>query len=151
MRHSFFLEFDEILNKCRRGPKYLARPEIRAIVQNSFAFIGERWLDMIAYCIMPNHVHFVGALTGDRSLAEIMHALKGFTAKQANEVLGNAGKPFWQPESYDRVVQSGKLGTSVYYTINNPVKAGLVHQWWDWPGTFLSPDFYGIERGPNTV
>jgi len=33
----------------------------------------------------------------------------------------------------------------VYYILMNPVKAGLVDDWRDWPGTYLSPNFYGLE------
>src|SRR5665213_553794 len=98
---SFFREYDAVLDRARRGPKFLARKDIQDIMHRSFAFIGERWLDLIAYCIMPNHVHFVAGLKGERSLSEVMHALKGWSAKEGNAILVMTGKPFWQPESYD--------------------------------------------------
>jgi len=29
----------------------------------------------------------------------------------------------------------------MWYVLNNPVKAGLVKNWKDWPATYLNPDF----------
>ncbi len=140
----FFKDYDALLGAAKRGPKYLARPDICAVVRNSFTYIEDRWLDLIAYSIMPNHVHFVGSLKGERSLSQIMHSLKGFTAREANRLLGKTGIPFWQPESYDRVIRKGRLASSVIYTLNNPVKAGLVERWDQWPGNYLAERYNDI-------
>ena len=141
----FFQEFDFVLDAARYGPKYLAQPEIREIVKSSLDFAAKEWLDMIAYTIMPNHVHFVAGIKGEKTLSQVMQSLKGFTSREANKLMGRTGKSFWQPESYDRVIRDGRLGNAVFYTLNNPVKAGLVKDWRDWPGTYLSTEFYGIE------
>jgi hypothetical protein len=51
--------------------------------------------------------------------------LKGFTAYQANLLLGTHG-PFWQEESFDRLVRSGEQFDRIQaYIEQNPVKAGL--------------------------
>jgi hypothetical protein len=52
--------------------------------------------------------------------------LKGFTAHEANRILGQAPARFWQDESYDDVVRSeGGRERVRRYIENNPVKAGL--------------------------
>jgi len=52
--------------------------------------------------------------------------LKGYTARQANRMLGRTGEAFWQPESYDHWVRSEQeWGRIVRYIENNPVGAGL--------------------------
>jgi len=141
----YFKEYDFVLDAAMHGPKYLARPDIMEIVKSSLIYAGEQWLDMIAYAIMPNHVHFVAELKSDRTLSQIMQPLKGFTSREANKLLDRSGTAFWQPESYDRVVRDGRLGNTVHYILMNPVKAGLVSDWRDWEGNYLSPDFHGIE------
>jgi putative transposase len=147
----YFRDYDTLLDTARRGPKYLARPEIREVIRASFAFVGELWLDIIAYSIMPNHVHFVGGIKGDRSLSQVMQSLKGYSAREANLILGKTGAPFWQPENYDHVIRKGKLPASVIYVLNNPVKAGLVTQWEEWPGNYLAPEYQGIMSVPKTI
>jgi REP element-mobilizing transposase RayT len=42
-----------------------------------------------AWVVMPNHVQL--PLT---ELAKIMHSVKGFTARRANQILGRVGLPF---------------------------------------------------------
>jgi REP element-mobilizing transposase RayT len=67
------------------------------------------------------------------SLASIMHSLKRHTARQANLILGRTGD-FWHHESYDHVVRDlDQYRRIVDYVLNNPVKAGLVAEWQDWP------------------
>jgi REP element-mobilizing transposase RayT len=68
------------------------------------------------------------------SLASIMQSLKGYTAFQANKVLGREGE-FWVHESYDHCIRSAdEWRRIVAYVLNNPVKAGYVEHWqaWKW-------------------
>jgi putative transposase len=140
-----FQRMDFILDAARHGPKYLLQSEIMAIIRGSLHYSDTRWMDVIAFTIMPNHVHFVASVTGEKTLPQIMQSLKGFTAREANKLLGHTGDQFWQSESYDRVVRKGRLGNTVRYILMNPVQAGLVSDWRDWPGSYLSPNFLGIE------
>ena len=71
-----------------------------------------------------------------------MQFLKGGSAFSANKVLDRRGYPFWQDESYDRCIRNEKeLKNTINYILQNPVKAGLVQGWEDWPFTFLSPKY----------
>ncbi len=55
-----------------------------------------------------------------------MRQLKGATARQANKLLHRAGKPFWQHESYDRLVRDAEEFRRIdNYIVRNPVRAGL--------------------------
>jgi hypothetical protein len=62
-------------------------------------------------------------------------------AKKSNKVLNRKGK-FWQPESYDRVIRDDRqLENKLRYTLYNPVKAGLISDWKQWPHTYCKPEF----------
>jgi hypothetical protein len=55
--------------------------------------------------------------------------LKGFTSHEANGILGRRGTPFWQDESYDRVVRGEVEFRRIRaYIEDNPVTAGLVRR-----------------------
>jgi len=86
---------------------------------------------------MPNHVHAVVSLTKDAPpLADTLQRLKGYTALQANKLLERSGQ-FWQRETYDHLVRSGEeMARIIAYVVNNPVKAGLVERWEQWPYTY---------------
>ncbi|MEW5986568.1 MAG: hypothetical protein AB1791_08050 [Chloroflexota bacterium] len=62
--------------------------------------------------------------------------MKGYTAGQANLLLERTGA-FWQHESYDHYVRdAAELERIVAYVVNNPVKAGLVTDWQEWPWAY---------------
>jgi hypothetical protein len=93
---------------------------------------------MIAWCIMPNHVH---ALVEPRHpIAKIVQGWKSFTARWAlarNEEL-QLGIPdsrhFWMREYWDRYIRHERhLIDVITYFHNNPVKAGLCRRPQDWP------------------
>jgi REP element-mobilizing transposase RayT len=85
-----------------------------------------------AYVVMPNHVHIL--VTPFVPLPKLTKSLKGITAKRANEMLRLTGKPFWQEESYDRVVRDEREFDRIQHYIEwNPVRAGLVCEARDYP------------------
>lgn len=114
------------------------------------SYTGIQWfLILYAYCIMPNHLHLVFRhLIWDENkvhpITDIMRNFKRYTARECNRIL-NRRSPFWQPESYDRVIRdNNELENTIRYTLNNPVKAGLAKQWDEWPYSYCKPEY---ERG----
>jgi hypothetical protein len=76
-----------------------------------------------------------------------MHSLKRFTAKEGNRMLGLTGQPFWQDESYDRLIRDGEFERIANYIEMNPVKAGLVSAPEDFPWSSARP----IDNRPQVV
>jgi len=76
---------------------------------------------------MPNHVHVLW--TPWVSLPVLIRSVKGPTARSANQLLGRAGKRFWQEEYFDRVVRNDAEFSKIRRYIEwNPVAAALVAQ-----------------------
>ncbi|MEK7995003.1 MAG: transposase [Planctomycetota bacterium] len=120
-------ELDAGLGACS-----LRHTEIASLVQDAlFHFDSERyWL--IAWCIMPNHVHAVIDVSGDHSLSDIVRSWKSFTARRANTQLRRLGT-FWHADYFDRYMRDeDHLARTVEYVEENPVKAGLVGAAIDW-------------------
>jgi REP element-mobilizing transposase RayT len=68
-----------------------------------------------------------------------MQSLKGYTAREANKLLGRHGH-FWDAESYDHEVRDANEFANIKrYILNNPVKAGLVKNWRDWKWNWAAP------------
>ncbi len=144
-----FGRYDAWLERCKDGPHWLAEERIARIVTKQIhALDGERYR-LLAYCIMSNHVHLLfdtsgflvasdikhGGKTASYPLTDTLRLLKGRTARYCNQALGRSGA-FWHHESYDHVVRNeGELQRILWYILNNPVKAGLVAHWQDWPFT----------------
>ena len=136
----FFGKWDAILDQGK-GPDWLRNPEIAKLVADAMGFFDGKRYALLAYCIMANHVHvvFTPLLKTAETyylLAQIMHTMKGYSAGNANRLLGRSSA-FWLHESYDHCVQSeAELERIVAYVVNNPVKAGLVSDWQAWPWTY---------------
>lgn len=138
-----FGQWDDALDNANQGPIWLRDPRIAEIATESLHHRDDGVYALDAYCIMPNHVHLVctPAPKPDESyhaLSAILHSLKRYTARRANEVLGRSGQ-FWQHENYDRAVRDeDELHRILTYVMNNPVKAGLVTAWEDWNWTYVA-------------
>ena len=121
-----FVVMDRFLDKADTGPRFLGIPEIAELVVQCLRDGEQRFqrYQLHAFVVMPNHVHML--VTPSVVSAKWLGPLKGFTAYQANRILGRTGT-FWQQESYDHVVRSSAgLERVRHYIENNPVKAGLV-------------------------
>ncbi|WP_234047391.1 (E)-4-hydroxy-3-methylbut-2-enyl-diphosphate synthase [Luteolibacter pohnpeiensis] len=95
-------------------------------------FDGARY-DLLAWAVMPNHVHVILKPAAGEELEKILHSWKSFTAHEINKLRGSEGK-IWQKESYDHLIRDGEdLKNQVAYVLNNPIKARLEN--WQWVGT----------------
>jgi REP element-mobilizing transposase RayT len=107
------------------GACWLKDPTVAALVENAMLYFdGERYR-LLAWCVMPNHVHVVVEPIEGHRLGTIVQAWKSFSAKKANSALDRSG-PFWHKDYFDRFIRDeGHLARTVEYIENNPVKAGL--------------------------
>ncbi|RME83842.1 MAG: transposase [Caldilineae bacterium] len=148
-QHRFAL-YERYLESAPQGPTWLAQPAVAGVVRAEMHRLDGQRYTLLAYCIMPNHVHLlidtVGFASGQTPttsvsfLTETLRLLKGRSARFANQYLKRRGA-FWQSESFDHVVRSPEsLLRIVRYIAYNPVRAGLVNQWRHWPFTWVQPE-----------
>jgi len=126
---------DRLLAETSAGPLYLKRPEIAQMVVEAIRYWDPAHFLLHHFAVMPNHVHIL--ITPKVSVARVMQSLKRFTAREANRILGLTGSPFWQDESYDRLVRNDEeFARIARYIEMNPVHAGLVTEpaQYPWPG-----------------
>lgn len=154
LRIELFKKYDALLDRPSSGPRWLMDDRTAKVVGDALMYWDRRVCEMIAYCIMSNHVHAILATgtMGNTSFPEGLHgptpyhltniltSIKKFTARKANIILGLSGA-FWQDESYDHVVRENELTAAIHYVLNNPVKAGLVKHWREWRWSYLKEGF----------
>jgi REP element-mobilizing transposase RayT len=110
-------------------------------------------VESLAYVIMPNHFHWLLALTGECSLSTLMGQVKGAAAHHLNQL--HVGAPsvatesgmiaakaaptvrlgrIWQKGFHDRALRRDEDIRSVArYMVMNPVRAGVARRIWDYP------------------
>ena len=149
----FFKIFDESLDKVLNGVDYLKREDVaKTVVEQLKKYDGECY-ELLAYCIMPNHVHilidtrlqlskleFEDEITIENytPLYKIMQRIKGASARFSNLSLRRTNHTFWQRDYFDYFIRNEKeLQRVISYILENPVKAKLVKVWDEWPFSFV--------------
>jgi len=136
-----FAFLENCLDRAAYGPTWLADERIASVVADALHLRDGKQYRLDVFSIMPNHVHAlfqpaVGA-NEPRSLSSIMHSLKRNTAKRANAILKRSGA-FWEHETFDHFIRNSREQERVVnYVLGNPVKAGLVSNWREWPWNYV--------------
>ncbi|MDP3912691.1 MAG: transposase [Bacteroidota bacterium] len=138
--------YDKNLHNSTEPTILLIKENNRILIENALLFWEGKRLTNHAWCIMSNHVHWVLSVSEKDEngkpvfLEDILHSVKLFTARRINDNEGKSGQ-FWEHESFDTTIRNEThFANVVNYVINNPVSAGLVSDWRDWPGTRVFGD-----------
>jgi putative transposase len=115
------------------GAHFLSNQGNAQCVQEALLhFDGERYR-LLAWCVMPNHVHVVAEQIEGWPLAGVVHAWKSFTAKHINRALARSGA-VWMREYFDRFMRDDEhFNATIGYVERNPVARGWVAMPEDWP------------------
>ena len=109
----------------------LSNPDMAQVVQDALKYHDGEKYNLLAWSIMPNHVHVL--IKTKDNLSKIIQSWKSFTGKWALannkkyhlEIPAGASE-FWMPEYWDRFIRDEEhFNNTVKYILNNPQKANL--------------------------
>jgi putative transposase len=81
---------------------------------------------LLAWVLMPDHVHMLLELGSDERLSVAVNRIKTVTARAVNRHLGRTGR-VWQRAFHDHALRADEDVAKVgRYIICNPLRAGLV-------------------------
>jgi REP element-mobilizing transposase RayT len=109
----------------------------RRVVTRLDAATATRTGFILAWCLMPDHLHAV--IAGAPDVVAWAGVFKAQTTKDVQS-LGWTG-PLWQRSFHDRGLRDdgASIERAVRYVLDNPVRAGLVMHVDDWP-------YWGVTR-----
>jgi len=134
------------------------RPMYKNILLESIQFCQiNKGLDLNAWCLMTNHLHFIGSAREGFLMSNILRDMKKFTSKMIIDAISNneqesrkewmlaifksAGNynsnntdyQFWQQDNRPIELWSNEvIQQKLTYIHNNPVSMGLVDDPWHW-------------------
>lgn len=134
------------------------RPMYKNILLESIQFCQiNKGLDLNAWCLMTNHLHFIGSAREGFLMSNILRDMKKFTSKKIFDAIAdneqesrrewmlaifkNAGSynsnnkdfQFWQQDNRPIELWSNEvIQQKLIYIHNNPVTMGLVDEPWHW-------------------
>ena len=124
------------------GSCVLRKPAIANMVQESLLTFDSQRYHLLAWVVMPNHVHVLFQPINGWTVAKIVASWKKFTARKICDALRSgtpisrlaATTPVWHREYWDRFIRDRTHLLQVLdYIHQNPVKAGLVAKPDSWP------------------
>ncbi len=86
---------------------------------------SEQNIDVLAYCLMKNHVHFVLVPSQSDSLGKMFNQVSMRYSQYFNKKLGKRGH-LWQDRYFSCPLDEDHLYEVFRYIENNPVQAGIV-------------------------
>jgi REP element-mobilizing transposase RayT len=116
-----------------RGSCVLVEAPCAKIVESVLThFDGARYR-LLAWVIMPNHVHSILEQMPGHRLGDIVRSWKNYSARRINSLRDRHGA-VWAPDYFDRFIRNeDHLANAIHYVEDNPVKAGLVSSPDKWP------------------
>src|SRR5438034_3576687 len=86
------------------GACHLRDDRVARLAEDALLHFNGRRYYLLAWVVMPNHVHALIETNPGNGLPQIVHSWKSFTAKAANRLLSRDGES-WQPEYFDRYIR----------------------------------------------
>lgn len=99
---------------------------------------GKYGFKVYLYTFMPNHLHL--CLVGNRENANLIKMINMFKQKTGFRYKKDFQETLWQSSYYDHVIRKEEgVENAVRYMLNNPVRKGLVKDYWEYPfsGSFV--------------
>lgn len=95
--------------------------------------LKEQQSKILAWVVMPDHMHLALQLAEDETLAKTMNRINSCSAIAVNKALNRHSK-LWQGAYHDHALRDeGQLFTAIRYLISNPIRAGLAEKLGDYP------------------
>lgn len=106
------------------------------VVENWKHFATERY-DLIAWVVMPNHVHLLLRTYEGVDLGRVIQSWKSYTGRRINLMdhpkPTNTADGIWMRDYWDRFIRHERhFQTTLEYIHGNPVKAKLARRAEDW-------------------
>jgi putative transposase len=110
-----------------RGRNQLANKNVYATIREAFLFyqnLGR--IRVVVWTLMPDHLHFIAAFNHDFGMPRLIKNFKKYITIKCGIL--------WQRGFFDHRLRSSKEFSEKYwYVLLNPVRAGLVKKFEDWP------------------
>jgi REP element-mobilizing transposase RayT len=115
-----------------RQKTFLADHDYQFYLDLAFDLAPLKGVSMVAYCLMPNHVHLIAVPAEEDSLSRWLQCLQAEYARSLHMRVQRVGH-LWQARFYSVALDDRHLRVATEYVHQNPVRAKLVRDALDWP------------------
>ena len=142
-------EYYHIYNRgCNRELIFRSHENYRFLLRRVKHYLPEYQISVIAYCLMPNHYHFLLRQDGTQPISTLIQAIFNSYTKAFNKMHGRSGTLFEGPFQAVHIAEERYLVHLCRYIHRNPLDAGLVAHPADW---LYSNYLEWVERRSGTL
>ncbi|MBK8324019.1 MAG: transposase [Betaproteobacteria bacterium] len=109
----------------RQGRVFFSDDDCDAYLEWLAHHCRRREVEVIAYCLMPNHVHLVLVPPAENGLERALRPVHTRFAQRINRLQGWSGH-LWQGRFFSAPLDGDYFYATVRYVERNPVRAGMV-------------------------
>jgi putative transposase len=109
----------------RGGPVFFSDGDRLAYLRWLCEYSALHGVEILAYCLMTNHVHLVAVPADEWSLQAMLKPLHMRHAQRVNRARGWRGH-VWQGRFFSSILDEEYLWAAIRYVERNPVRAGIV-------------------------
>jgi putative transposase len=109
----------------RRGQVFFSDHDRSGYLQLLRRYAGTHHVEILAYCLMVNHVHLVVVPATADALYRMLRPLNMRHAQRINQSRGWKGH-LWQGRYFSSALDEQYLWTAVRYVERNPIRVGMV-------------------------
>lgn len=80
---------------------------IRKTLIDSFDYINYQQCIILAYVIMPNHIHIIMMPYPGETATSVLGSVKQYSSNKINKLTGGTGS-IWQKEPFDRIIRNAR-------------------------------------------
>jgi len=108
----------------RRESVFFGRTDYLAYLSLLHEHAGQHAVQVVAYCLMPNHIHLVICPTGPDGMHCVLRAVHGQYAQRLNRMKARQGH-VWQARYFSSPLDAEYFLNAIRYVELNPVRAGM--------------------------
>jgi putative transposase len=128
-----------------RGGVFLTLQDRRVYVELLGEHCRQGAVEILAYCLMPNHVHLVLRPADERGLAIAMRRVHGRYSQYFNARTLRTGH-LWQGRFFSCPLEGLHLWNALAYVEQNPVRAGMVGAAEEYAWSSAQEHLSGVDR-----
>ncbi len=108
----------------RRGDVFFTDEDRETYLRWLAEYCEAHKVEIVAYCLMTNHIHLVAVPDTDEGLVRVLRPLHMRYAQRVNRAQGWSGH-LWQGRYFSSPLDDTYLWAAVRYVERNPVRAGI--------------------------
>jgi putative transposase len=115
-----------------RAQLFVTSEVVELVLSQFLRAVREEEFSLLAYCFMPDHVHFL--VQGNAESSDGRRLIKMGKQYAGYAYSKKYGAKLWQPWGFERVLRDEEASFTVArYILENPVRAGLADRVIDYP------------------